>query len=47
MSIERRNVIVSFSDEGAPVYKSLHANSQDEMNIKIVKAFVEPPWISI
>ena len=41
MSIERRNVIVSFSEEGIPVYKSLHANSQDEMNVKIVKAFVE------
>ena len=41
MSIEKRKVIVSFNDDGSPVIKWLKAYSQDEMNVKIVKAFVE------
>ena len=41
MSQERRRIIVSFDDDGSPVYKQLIAYSQDEMNVKIVKAFVE------
>ena len=41
MSIERRKVIVSFSDDGNPVYKFIQANNQDDMNVKIVRAFVE------
>ena len=41
MSIEQRKVIVSFNDDGSPVFKWLKAYSQDEMNVKIVKAFVE------
>ena len=41
MSIETRRIIVSFNDDGSPVYKQLRAYSQDEMNVKIVKAFVE------
>ena len=41
MSIERRKVIISFSEEGNPVFKFLSAKNQDEMNVKIVKAFVE------
>ena len=41
MSIEQRKVIVSFNMDGSPIYKNLKAYSQDEMNVKIVKAFVE------
>ncbi len=41
MSIETRRIIVSFNDDGTPVYKQLKAFSQDEMNIKIVRAFIE------
>ncbi len=41
MSIETRRIIVSFNEDGTPVYKQLRAYSQDEMNVKIVKAFVE------
>ena len=41
MSIEMRRIIVSFNDDGTPVYRQLRAYSQDEMNVKIVKAFVE------
>ena len=41
MSLERRNIIISFTEDGIPVYKSLVAHSQDEMNVKIVQAFVE------
>ena len=41
MSQERRRIIVSFEEDGSPVYKQLIAYSQDEMNVKIVKAFVE------
>ena len=38
---ERRQVIIAYHDDGKPVYKNLKASSQDEMNIKIVKAFIE------
>ena len=41
MSIESRRIIVSFNEDGTPVYKKLKAYSQDEMNVKIVKEFVE------
>ena len=41
MSVEKRKVIVSFNDDGSPVCKWLKAYSQDEMHVKIVKAFVE------
>lgn len=41
MSVEKRKVIVSFNDDASPVYKWLKAYSQDEMNVKIVQAFVE------
>ncbi len=37
---EQRRVIVAYKEDGTPVYHSLKANSQDEMNIKIVKAFI-------
>ncbi len=41
MSIESRRIIVSFNEDGTPVYKQLKAFSQDEMNIKIVRTFIE------
>ena len=41
MSLEKRKIIISYTENGSPVYKSLCAHSQDEMNVKIVQAFVE------
>ena len=41
MGTERRKIITSFTESGKPIYKFLKANNQDDMNIKIVKAFVE------
>lgn len=41
MKKEQRRVIVAHDEDGSPVYRSLKANSQDEMNVKIVKAFIE------
>lgn len=41
MAKERRRVVISFNDDGTPVYKSLQANSQEEMNDKIVKTYIE------
>ena len=41
MAQEKRKIIVSFAEDGSPIYKFLKAYSQDEMNVKIVKAFVE------
>ncbi len=41
MSQERRKIIISFTEDGNPIYKLLSAHSQDEMNVKIVQAFVE------
>ena len=41
MASERRQVIISYNDDGTPIYKNLRATSQDEMNIKIVKTFIE------
>jgi len=38
---EQRRVIISYNTDGSPIYRSLKASSQDEMNIKIVKAFIE------
>lgn len=41
MSSERRRVIIAYNDDGSPVYKNLKASSQEEMNVKIVKTFIE------
>ncbi len=38
---EKRRVIVSYDSEHSPIYRFISANSQDEMNIKIVKTFIE------
>ena len=40
MSVERRKVIISYNDDGSPVYKWLKANNQDEMNDKIVQEYI-------
>ena len=41
MAYERRQVIINHNDDGSPIFKNLRASSQDEMNIKIVKAFID------
>ena len=41
VKIEQRRVIVSYAVDGSPVYRLIKANSQDDMNIKIVKAFIK------
>ncbi len=38
---EQRRVIISYAVDGSPVYRMIKANSQDEMNVKIVKAFIQ------
>lgn len=38
---DRRKVIIAWNDDGTPVYKDVQGASQDEVNIKIVKAFIE------
>lgn len=40
MGYERRKIIVSFDNDGIPIYKDLQAKTQDEMNVKIVQAFI-------
>jgi len=54
MNQEQRRVIVSFNDDGTPNYRLIRAYSQDEMNVKIVKAFIESgrikeiiPWFPL
>ena len=37
---ERRKVVIGNNDDGSPVYKTLNADSQDEMNVKIVKTLL-------
>lgn len=41
MKKEKRRVIIDYDSEGLPVYRFISANSQDEMNIKIVKVFID------
>ena len=41
MARDRRKVIIAWNDDGTPVYKDVQGASQDEVNIKIVKAFIE------
>ena len=41
MKQEQRRVIISHNSDGSPIYRCLKANTQDDMNIKIVKAFIE------
>ena len=41
MGKERRRVIIGYNDDNTPIYKILQANTQDEMNNKIVKAYIE------
>lgn len=41
MAKDRRQVMIGKNDDGTPVYKDIKGISQEEVNIKIVKAFVE------
>ena len=41
MAKERRKVIISRNDDGTPVYKEVQGNGQDEVNVKIVQAFID------
>ncbi len=41
MAKERRRVIIAYNEDDSPIYKMLIANSQDEMNDKIVKTYID------
>lgn len=41
MAYERRQVRIATNDDGSPVYKNLRASSHDEMDVKIVQAFID------
>lgn len=41
MAKERRRVIISWNDNGTPVYKEIQGKDQDEVNVKIVQAFID------
>ena len=41
MAYERRQVRIATNDDGSPVYKNLRAASHDEMDVKIVQAFID------
>lgn len=41
MGKERRQVIVGWDNNGAPIYKNLRADSQDEMNMKVAQTLIE------
>ena len=41
MAKERRRVIISWNDDGTPVYKQIQGDDQDEVNVKIVQAFID------
>ncbi len=41
MAKERRRVIIAYNDDGTPVYKQILGNSADDLNQKIVQAYIE------
>ncbi len=41
MAKERRRVIISWNDDGTPVYKEIQGVDQEEVNVKIVRAFID------
>lgn len=41
MAKERRKIIIGYNDDRTPVYKQLQGNSEEEINLKIVKAYIE------
>ena len=41
MAGERRRVIIGWNDDNTPIYKQLIAASQEEMNDKIVRAYID------
>ena len=41
MAKERRRVIISWNDDGTPVYKHIQGNTEDEVNVKTVQAFID------
>lgn len=43
---ERRRVVIGYNDDGTPITKMLRAKSQEEMNEKIVQAYLESGRIS-
>lgn len=41
MAIQRHKVCIGNNDDGSPIYKWLQAKNDDELNVKIVKAFID------
>lgn len=41
MAKDRRKVIIATNDDGTPVYRDIQGASQDEVNSKIVQAFID------
>ena len=41
MSFEQRRVIIGYNQKGEPIYQLLRAKNQEEMNIRIVQAFID------
>ena len=41
MGLEQRRIIIGFENDGTPITKMLKARNQEEMNERIVQAFVE------
>lgn len=41
MAKERRKIVIAYNDDGTPVYKDIQGTSQEEINQKIVQAYIE------
>lgn len=41
MANEWRRVIIAYNDDGTPIYKKIQAATQDEMNDRIVRTYIE------
>ena len=41
MAKDRRKVIIAWNDDRTPIYKDVQGASQDEVNVKIVQAFID------
>ena len=41
MAKERRRVIIAWNDDGTPVYKQIQGEDAEEVNVKVVKAFID------
>ena len=41
MATERRRVIIAYNNDGTPVYRQVQGSSQEEINQRIVQAYIE------